>query len=96
MSELKAKLLEQEGAQQVGGDILCRHPVTGAMMVAARPDGEGGFEETGAWKQAKRDAAAEDQRKADVDKLADEALEKEVQARAAEKAAEKSAKAAKK
>lgn len=91
MSELKTTLLEKHDGQQVGGDILCPHPVSGKMMTAARPDGEGGFAETKEWKQAKKDAEADKQHKADVDKLADEALTAEVEKRKAEKAAEAAA-----
>ena len=91
MSELKTTLLEKHDGQQVGGDILCPHPVTGKMMTAARPDGEGGFTETADWRQAKKDAAADKQHKADVDKLADEALAAEVEKRKSEKAAEAAA-----
>ena len=99
MSELKKTLLEKHEGQQVGGDILCPHPVTGKMICAARPDGEGGFSATDEWKQGQKDAKNAEKHNADIEKLADEALAAEVEEaknKKAAKAVEKPAAAAKK
>lgn len=88
MSELKQKLIEKYDGQPVGGDVLCPHPVTGKMMTAARGDREGGHTITPEWKRAKKEAKENEAHQADVDKLADEQLAKEVELRVNEKAAE--------
>lgn len=82
MSELREKLVEA-GGEQVGGQIIMRHPVTNKKLIAANCTG-GEWEQTREWTAALKQAADEEVSEMDVAALAPEPEKEIVQDEASE------------